>query len=128
MSLFLWSFDSHTSCVQSSSLLPVAPGVGQGPTSSEEAPTQIAPGLGYRWAGQGLARAEASWPHSRCGSTSGVHTSNLQVDSKPRRWHSRAGEATPAARAAGLLSHLPWALLNVEVISGPSPGWSHGCA
>ena len=76
------SFDPHSFRAQTNSLLPFAPGVGQGLTSSGEASTQIAPGLGYRWAGQGLARAEASWPHSRCGSTSGAHTSNLWVDLK----------------------------------------------
>lgn len=42
------SFDPHTFCAQTSSLLPVGPGAGQGPTSSGEASTQIAPGLGYR--------------------------------------------------------------------------------
>lgn len=77
------SFGPHTFLAQTSSLLPVAPDVRQGLTSFGEVSTQIAPGLGYRLAGQGLAHAEPSWPRSRCGSTSGAHTSNLWVDLRP---------------------------------------------
>lgn len=74
------SFCPHTFLAQTSSLLPVAPGVGQGLTSFGEVSTQNAAGLGYRLAGQSLSHAEPSWPRSQCGSTSGAHTSNLWGD------------------------------------------------
>lgn len=68
-------------CTQTIFPVPFAESVGQSLPSPAEAPTRIAPEPGCRWGGRGPGHAAASWPHSLCGSTSEVHTSNLEVES-----------------------------------------------